>query len=153
MVGGVKAILLGLLTMVAVILGIGCGVSKAKHEKTVAELEKSVAGHKRTSAELEKVAVKLKEAVAREQTVKEDLFAAKDNSKILVAQRDQALAIIATLGLENSGDDPIHLATRHDNLRDFVHELEGQNEELEKRVEVLEGWVRHLGGTAPPTPS
>ena len=50
-------------------------------------------------------------------------------------------------------DDPIHLATRHDDLRDFVHELEGQNEELEKRIEVLEGWVRHLGGTPPPTPS
>ncbi|MEE2714631.1 MAG: hypothetical protein VYD34_01330 [Verrucomicrobiota bacterium] len=39
MVGGVKAIFLGLPTMTAVLLGISCGVSKAKHEKTVAELE------------------------------------------------------------------------------------------------------------------
>ncbi len=91
MVGGVKAIFLGLLTMSAILLGVGCGVSKSEHEKTVAELEKSVAEHKRTSAELEKVAIKLKEAVVREQTVK-----------------DQALAMATTLGLENGGGSDGH---------------------------------------------
>ena len=109
MVVGVKAIFLGLLTIAAVILGIGCGVSKAKHEKTVAELEKSAAEHKRTSAELEKVTIKLKEAVVREQTVK-----------------DQALAMATTLGLENGGGSDGHADSGHgEGGRDDGHGNEG----------------------------
>ena len=64
MVGGVKAIFLGLLTMSAVLLGVGCGVSKAEHEKTVAEHEKTVAELEKTVAELEKTVAELEKTVA-----------------------------------------------------------------------------------------
>jgi len=53
----------------------------------------------------------------------------------------------------DGGPDPSHIKERFVDLRDDVGGLLDQNDELEKRIETLESWVRHLGPSQPPNPN
>ena len=56
---------LPLLSVVAIVfLGIGCGISKADHEKTVTELKKALSKNKKSAAEYEKIVAEHNKTVA-----------------------------------------------------------------------------------------